>query len=142
MNTPISLATPERPQGVQGVDVTSQNLVLQWVEPHNSNAPIIGYRVMYRQPAFQGGADVELNVSETSLFVMNLLPGITYNFTVVAFNEIGNSPPSDITPVRTLDKGWLVVLLFPIVTNWSHIPCSTHWLPTKCHCCKNNFYSH
>ena len=93
---------------MRGVNITSQSLVLQWVEPHDSNAPIMGYRVMYSQPDFEeGGANVVLNTSDTSLLVASLLPGITYNFTVVAFNEIGNSPPSDVASVRTLDEGLL-----------------------------------
>ena len=90
---------------VGGVNITSRTLVLQWEEPHDSNAPILGYRVRYREPLFQGGRQVELMSSETSLLVGNLLPGITYNFTVVAFNMIGASPPSDLTPVRTQDEG-------------------------------------
>ena len=46
-----------------------------------------------------------LNTTNTIVDVTRLLPGITYNFTVVAYNEFGNSPPSDVTPVRTLDEG-------------------------------------
>ena len=98
-------ATPERPRNVEGVNITSRNLTLQWVEPHDSNAPILGYLVMYREPVFQGGSAVVLNTTNTRVDVTGLLPGITYDFTVVAYNEIGNSPPSDVAPVRTLDEG-------------------------------------
>ena len=98
-------ATPERPQSVHGVNVTSRNLTLQWIEPHDSNAPILGYRVMYTEPAFQGSSTIVLNTMNVFVEVTGLLPGITYNFTVVAFNEIGDSPPSDIAPVRTMDEG-------------------------------------
>ena len=98
-------ATPERPHSVQGVNVTSRSVVLQWVEPHDSNAPIIGYRVRYTPPVFQRDRERVLNSTETSLLVDLLVPGITYNFTVVAFNEIGDSPPSDVAQVRTLDEG-------------------------------------
>ena len=94
---------------MEGINITSRSLVLQWVEPHDSNSPILGYRVRYSRPVFEGGIEVELNSSETSLLVESLLPGITYNFTVVAFNEIGNSSSSDTAPVRTLDEGWLLI---------------------------------
>ena len=61
------------------------------------------------EPIFQNSTPVVLEANETVLDVTDLRPGITYNFTVVAFNEIGDSPPSDIAPVRTLDEGeWLV----------------------------------
>ena len=57
------------------------------------------------EPIFQNSTPVVLEANETVLDVTDLRPGITYNFTVVAFNEIGDSPPSDIAPVRTLDEG-------------------------------------
>lgn len=90
---------------MEGVNITSRNLTLQWVEPHDSNAPILGYRVMYMDPDFLNGTLVTLPSNDTTLVVTNLVPGVTYNFTVVAFNDIGDSPPSDTAPVRTLDEG-------------------------------------
>ena len=76
-----------------------------WVEPHNNNAPILGYFVLYNQPNFAGGKIVTLNVSEQMVNVTNLFPGFTYNFTVIAYNNIGNSTESEATPLRTLDEG-------------------------------------
>ena len=35
-------------------------------------------------------------------------PGVTYNFTVVAFNEIGDSSPINTASIRTLEEGMLV----------------------------------
>ena len=46
-----------------------------------------------------------LNVSEERVNVTELFPGVTYNFTVTAYNDIGNSSESENTPVRTLDEG-------------------------------------
>ena len=40
--------------------------------------------------------------------ITGLHPGVTYNFTVVAFNEIGDSTPSDMVSVTTLEEGVLV----------------------------------
>ena len=37
--------------------------------------------------------------------ITGLHPGITYNFTVVTFNEIGESAPSDIVLVTILEEG-------------------------------------
>ena len=45
------------------------------------------------------------NVSEETLNVTNLYPGVTFNFTVIAYNDIGNSTESETTPLRTLDEG-------------------------------------
>ena len=48
---------------------------------------------------------VVVNVSDETANVTDLFPGVTYNFTVTAFNDIGNSTESESTPVRTLDEG-------------------------------------
>ena len=76
------------------------------MEPHDSNAPIQGYRVTYSQPAFLNTTGTfVLETTDTSLDIIGLHPGITYNFTVVAFNDIGDSLPSDVAAVTTLDEG-------------------------------------
>ena len=102
-------ATPERPRNVEGVNVTSRSIILQWVEPHDSNAPILGYRVMYQR--FPTGTQEVLDADDTRLEITGLHPGVTYSFTVVAFNEIGDSPASEVGQVRTLDEGKEVFIL-------------------------------
>ena len=47
--------------------------------------------------------------------ITGLHPGVTYNFTVVAFNEIGDSSPSNIASIRTLEEGMLVLSPFNII---------------------------
>ena len=76
-----------------------------WVEPHDNNAPILGYFVSYNQPVFAGGERIILTVSEEVVNVTNLLPGVVYNFTVIAYNDIGNSTASETIPLRTLEEG-------------------------------------
>ena len=41
----------------------------------------------------------------TMVNVTELYPGVMYNFTVLAFNEVGNSSSSDVTSFRTLEEG-------------------------------------
>ena len=67
---------------------------------------------MYQQPAFLDTSDGEQVVNSTVEMadITGLHPGITYNFTVVAFNEIGDSAPSDIVSVTTIEEGMLVFL--------------------------------
>ena len=104
---------PEQPGGLIAFEVTSRNLTLTWVEPHDNNAPITGYRVSYARPGFLvDGANVVLTVSadgnetvSTEVFIDDLHPGVTYNFTIVAFNVIGNSTPSDPLTVILDDEG-------------------------------------
>ena len=37
--------------------------------------------------------------------ITDLFPGVDYTFTVIAYNEIGPSVPSDPLTVRTVDEG-------------------------------------
>ena len=62
---------------------------------------------MYTQPAFlDANRDLQVNNTTNEMaMITGLHPGVTYNFTIVAFNEIGDSTPSVTTPVRTLDEG-------------------------------------
>ena len=74
-----------------------------WVEPHDNNAPILGYYVSYNQPVFTGKEMVIVNTIGTMANITELYPGVVYNFTVTAFNEVGNSSSTAI-PFRTLEE--------------------------------------
>ena len=97
--------TPERPRDVTAVFVTTTGVVLEWVEPHDNNAPIVGYRVSYTRPPFLDGLEVTVNSSVERVNITGLHPGFPYTFSVVAFNEIGDSPPSDDLMVTTNETG-------------------------------------
>ena len=58
---------------------------------------------MYQQPTFlDPSSDVQVVNSTVEMAdITGLHPGVTYNFTVVAFNEIGDSVPSDTASVST-----------------------------------------
>ena len=88
-----------------GVALNSTAIQLTWFEPHDNNAPIQGYRVMYTRPEFLNGSDVELTVPSEMAVVTGLHPGVTYNFTVVAFNEIGDSLESTVSMVTSQEEG-------------------------------------
>lgn len=80
-----------------------------WVEPHDNNAPVLGYRVSYNQPSFLGGGGVVVNSSQEMVNITDLRPGVLYGFTVIAFNEIGDSIPSEVAMVTTLEEGMLLL---------------------------------
>ena len=100
-----STDTPEQPQNVTAVVVTITSVVLEWVEPHYNNAPILGYRVSYTQPLFLNGLEVTVNSSVESVNITGLHPGVSYTFFVTAYNEIGDSSPSDRLMVTTSQTG-------------------------------------
>ena len=61
---------------------------------------------MYTQPAFlDANRDLVINTTIEMVVIAGLHPGVTYNFTVVAFNEIGDSTPSNIASIITLEEG-------------------------------------
>jgi len=74
----------------------------------------MGYRVMYQEPTFRGGGVQVVNSTVEMADITGLQPGVTYNFTVVAFNEIGDSLPSNIASIRTLEEGNLFLVKFLI----------------------------
>ena len=87
----------------------SSAILLNWFEPHDNNAPILGYRVRYTSPEFLDGSDVELGVTSEMAVVTDLSPGVTYNFTVIAFNEIGDSRESAVAMVATEEEGTVLI---------------------------------
>ncbi len=102
-------ATPERPRNVTAVEVTTTSVTLEWVEPHDNNAPIRGYKVSHTLPSFLEGTDVTVNITVEEVNISVLHPGVAYVFSVVAFNEIGDSPPGSVM-VTTVESGMPCIL--------------------------------
>ena len=100
-----TIDTPEQPQNVSAVMVTTTDVLLEWVEPHDNNAPILGYRVSYTRPLFLSGLEVTVNSSVERINITGLHPGVTYTFSVIAFNKEGESQPSDGLMVTTAETG-------------------------------------
>ena len=109
LSLPLLLAVPEIPINLTFNDLTSCSLKLSWVEPHDNNAPVLNYFVVYTDPNFLGAAVVTLSVNgpdpPEELFIDNLHPGVTYSFTVFGNNEEGNGSSSQPLSVRTLEEG-------------------------------------
>lgn len=104
--------TPEQPQNLMAIEINSRNITLQWMEPHHNNAPVTGYRVMFTRPDFLTGSGsgsgdgmMVVNSPEEAVVITGLHPGEEYVFTVVAFNDIGDSQPSSELTARTLEEG-------------------------------------
>ena len=72
-------------------------------------SPILHDRVEFSDPPFLNGTQRTVNLSDEQAFIDNLHPGVTYNFIVTAFNEIGFGMESEALPVTTLDEGTIVV---------------------------------
>ena len=108
-------AAPEPPQNVAVTDVTESRVTLSWTMPEDNNAPILGYRISYYLPEFIGEdiifieeMVVNVNGLATQETVTLLHPFVNYTFTVIAFNEIGDSERSVAVSALTNEAGWLV----------------------------------
>ena len=94
---------PGQPQNVTAVNISSDAITLIWAEPPD----LVGnYLVTYVGPEFaMEGGEMMVNGTEEMVTITELLAGVNYTFTVIAFNEIGASAPSEPLTVRTLEEG-------------------------------------
>ena len=79
------------------------------MQPHNNNAPVIGYRITHYMPDFLliGSAEDTVIISSTEETVENtgLHPGVQYTFTLSGVNDIGEGPPSGPERATTSEEG-------------------------------------
>jgi hypothetical protein len=92
---------PEMPVIVDAVNITSDSLILQWLEPHDNNAPLLGYWIVYC--TLDICTYITIEAGPTSYLVTHLQPAVTYHFTVQAVNRIGTSSDSLGIIVTTLE---------------------------------------
>ena len=74
--------------------------MLIWEMPHNNNAPILGYEVMYESSDYEQEDVVNTNFEMVN--VSGLTSDTNYSFYVFAYNMIGISAPSNPLIVTTL----------------------------------------
>ena len=103
---------PERVENIFALLIQSRSIELSWIEPHDNNAPIEGYLVLYRQPIFAGGETIVNSTVDVMIALNGLFPGVTYSFAVIAYNDIGNSIPSEATEIITVEEGNLTLVQF------------------------------
>ena len=95
---------------VNAVNITSHSLILLWLEPHNNNAPVLGYRIEYCTQSLDLSTCISVDVGpQTSYLVTGLQAAVTYHFTIQAYNSIGPSFLSPVFSVTTLEAGKTVL---------------------------------
>ena len=93
---------------VDAVNITSDSLILLWLEPHNNNAPVLGYRIVYTTLDLIIHTPIDVGL-QTSHLVTGLQPAVTYHFVIQAHNNIGPSSFSPVFNVTTLEAGKTVM---------------------------------
>ncbi len=92
------LGVPEAPRAPAVEEVRSETVVLSWTPPQNNGAEITGYTVTSNE------GDT-FDCATTTCTVDGLTNNVTYTFTVVATNVVGDSDPSPASaPARPDEK--------------------------------------
>ncbi|XP_075586172.1 cell adhesion molecule Dscam1-like isoform X1 [Dermatophagoides farinae] len=94
---------PSSPVNVKINEVWSRSASVSWRHPQNGNSPVIRYLIHYwrRQSAPHRLHEVNVSSSQTSYLIKNLNPGLSYELSVIAENEVGRSQPSETVPFFT-----------------------------------------
>ena len=103
---------PGPPLNVKEMDVTDTTVTLMWSPPSKLGTPTVSYYhvVMVPPPP----SDVTLNTTNTTLIIWGIIPGTTYNVTVIAVamgDTIGllESEPSGLLTFMTMIGGNCVI---------------------------------
>nr|XP_046910785.1 Down syndrome cell adhesion molecule homolog isoform X4 [Dermatophagoides farinae] len=94
---------PSSPVNVKINEVWSRSASVSWRHPQNGNSPVTRYLIHYwrRQSAPHRLHEVNVSSSQTSYLIKNLNPGLSYELSVIAENEVGRSQPSETVPFFT-----------------------------------------
>uniref|UniRef100_A0A1B0GIB4 Down syndrome cell adhesion molecule-like protein Dscam2 n=2 Tax=Lutzomyia longipalpis TaxID=7200 RepID=A0A1B0GIB4_LUTLO len=96
----LLVLVPPAPPQLSATASTTTSVSLQWHVGDNGGAPIRGFLLSFRQE-FGDWEEIPLDRRSDSFIVEKLQCGTGYQFTLVAFNKIGNGNPSDIGSTRT-----------------------------------------
>ncbi|XP_061673419.1 tenascin-like isoform X1 [Syngnathoides biaculeatus] len=103
-SAPISISAPTDlgpPKGIRFSDVTDSSATVHWVVPR---ARVDSYKVTY-VPAHGGNAKtLTVDGSNSQTVLPNLIPGVTYEVTVIALKAQRESEPASDSVMTALDK--------------------------------------
>jgi YVTN family beta-propeller protein len=103
--TPASVPNPV--SNLTAYSVGNDSVSLSWMSPTNTGGyPIEGYIISY------ANYDITIPATQNTYVVSNLSPGSSYSFSVVAFNQVGNSTPTT-SSIVTVKSGYSFISLNP-----------------------------
>lgn len=93
---------PERPSDLTAKEVSTEEIEIEWTDNSIDEVGFYVERKRNDQPDFLQVATLTSNA--TSYLDINLAPGTSYMYRVLAFNEVGPSESSNIIQVSTLER--------------------------------------
>lgn len=112
----INLETPDAPQNIEVLDVSSRSVQLQWKAPYSGNSPLIRFYVNYRQlnctylslsnsgNSFWNELATETG-GELRMVIKSLLPNCYYEIKLSSENQIGRSEQTTMPlTIQTLEE--------------------------------------
>ncbi|XP_067672270.1 protein sidekick-2-like isoform X1 [Haliotis asinina] len=90
-------AKPEgAPRNLKVVAVTTTSINATWEQPERNtwNGQIVGYNIQYRQLQLPDYQEESVPFEQNSILLQNLIVSMHYEVRVLAFNGIGQGPPS------------------------------------------------
>ena len=97
--SPVSTAQLSRPgaPAITNVNPGDGELTVTWAPPAEG-ANVTGYKVQWKSGEEEFGADNrEATTSDTTYIITVLANGTLYEVRVIAYNDIGDSEPSEVT---------------------------------------------
>ncbi|XP_065576987.1 cell adhesion molecule Dscam2-like isoform X2 [Artemia franciscana] len=98
---------PSPPQYVQVDELSSRSLKLSWTPPEDGNSPLKQYILQFKRANVPWGPQPEqiiLSNAELTSWLLDLNPGTTYSFRLIASNELGDSIPSEELEIKTMPE--------------------------------------
>ena len=113
---------PSSPSKPAASSITRTQTKLKWNPPtHDGNSPVVSYQLQLLQDGLKDWQPI-MKLEKTSCTVRTLEPNLSYQFRVLAINELGLSDPSEPTDViRT--KGVCVCVCVFLCVCVHHIKC-------------------
>lgn len=98
---------PEMPYALKVLDKSGKTVQLSWAKPYDGNSPLKRYIIEFKTSRGSWEHDVDHVIvpgHTNEAQVQQLSPATTYNFRIVAENEIGVSDSSEVVPIITAEE--------------------------------------
>ena len=104
LNLLLTCTVTGTPTNVNIVRTGQYTVQLSWFAPASNTPPVAGYEVFY---AVSGSGVAQSGGTTTDTTISVTLPtlGVTYDFFAVAFSNAGNTLPSALSDIITIDLG-------------------------------------